>query len=388
MYKRNNFKSGKKHFQKKIKSFDPSYLISQKETKVGEIAVVQSIPEPKNSFLDFDFNSTLKNNIQYKGYKIPTPIQDQAIPLILKGEDLVGIADTGTGKTAAFLLPLINKIVLDKRQRVLIVAPTRELAVQIERELYSFTKGLNVFSAVVIGGVSIGGQIKRLKQNPHFVIGTPGRILDLVNQKKLNLGFYESVVLDEVDRMLDMGFVRDVEKIIVHLPQKRQSLFFSATITPKVEEVLKKFTHNPETVKIGSTDKLQNIKEEVIKVMQRDKMETLCKLLRKPEFFKVIVFGRTKRGVDKIGQELNKYGIRAETIHGNKSQGQRQRALDNFKKGKCNVLVATDVASRGIDVNNVSHVINYDLPETQDEYTHRIGRTGRADKKGVAISFV
>lgn len=386
MYK--NYKSGKKHFGRKIKSFDPSFLISQKEIKAGEPSVVQSIPVPQNKFSDFNLSSTLKNNIEHKGYKNPTPIQDKTIPLILSEKDIVGIADTGTGKTAAFLLPLINKVVLDKRQKVLIVAPTRELAVQIERELYSFTKGLNIFSAVLIGGVSIGGQIKKLKQNPHFVIGTPGRILDLENQKRLNLGLYQSVVLDEVDRMLDMGFVRDVEKIISKLPEVRQSLFFSATINPKVEVIIKKFTQNPETIKIDSIDKLQNIKEEVIKVRGRDKMETLCKLLRKPEFYKVIVFGRTKRGVDKIALSLNKYGIRAETIHGNKSQGQRQRALDNFKKGKCNVLVATDVASRGIDVSNVSHVVNYDLPETQEEYTHRIGRTGRADKKGVAISFV
>lgn len=388
MYKNNNFRSGKKHFERKFKSFNPSLLISQKELKAGELSVVQSIPEPENSFEDFDFNSTLKNNVLHKGYKIPTPIQDKAIPLILKGSDLVGIADTGTGKTAAFLFPLINKVVLDRRQKVLIVAPTRELAVQIDRELYSFTKNLNIYSATLIGGVSIGGQIKKLKQNPQFIIGTPGRILDLANQKKLNLGLYESVVLDEVDRMLDMGFVRDVEKIISQLPQKRHSLFFSATITPKVDEILRKFTQNPEKIKIDSIDKSQNIKEEVIKVMQRDKMKTLCVLLKKHEFKKVIVFGRTKRGVDKIGESLNKYGIRSETIHGNKSQGQRQRALDNFKRGKCSVLVATDVASRGIDVSDVTHVINYDLPETQDEYTHRIGRTGRADKKGVAISFV
>ena len=344
--------------------------------------------EPKHGFSEFVISKRLKENIGGCGFTKPTPIQDQAITEILEGKDVVGIANTGTGKTAAFLISLINKLSQNSKEKVLIINPTRELAVQIEKEFLSLAKNLGLYSVVCIGGVSIGGQIKRLQRGPHFVIGTPGRLLDLSNRKRLEFRQFGSVVLDEVDRMLDMGFIKDIQKIISQLPQRRQSLFFSATVGASVMQVMRQFTNNPVAISVKSQNIAANVDQEVIKVNGKSKIVILQELLGRQGFAKVLVFGRTKRGAEKLSKELAQRGFRVASIHGNKSQSQRQKALEMFRRGRINILIATDVVARGIDVKDITHVINYELPESYDHYLHRIGRTGRAGKKGKAITFV
>jgi len=344
---------------------------------------------PKNKFADFVVNQQIKDNILAKRYSNPTPIQDQAIPSILAGKDLIGIANTGTGKTAAFLIPLINKVSKNRSEKVFIMTPTRELALQIYEELRDFAKGLGIYGVLCIGGVSIWQQKNDLRRNPNFVIGTPGRLKDLIGERCLFLSEFHTVVLDEADRMVDIGFINDIKYLISLLPQQRQSLFFSATISGKVNEILQPFVHNPVTVSVKKQDAAENIKQDIINIPNKNKkIEQLHDLLIKKEFEKVLIFGRTKWGVQKLADELAKRGFRAAAIHGNKKQSQRQRTLERFKKNEISVLLATDVASRGLDIPNVSHVINYDLPASYDDYIHRIGRTGRADKKGVALTFV
>jgi len=367
------------------KTFDPSFIVKN----LNEVAPVKEEKfVPKNKFSDFQVSQQVKENVLGRGYIEPTPVQDQAIGEILSGHDVVGIADTGTGKTAAFLIPLIDKVYKDKSQKVLIVAPTRELAVQIEKELYSFTKNLGIFSTICIGGMPIRKQIYHLNKRPHFVIGTPGRLLDLEEQRCINFYDYQTVVLDEVDRMLDMGFLPDMERIITKLPRQRQSLFFSATITDKVRTVMNRFTASPVTISIKAQNTTSRVKQDIVRVAGERKLSTLVEMLCLDEYEKVLVFGRTKRGVETLNRELNKNGLQAASIHGNKSQNQRQYALEQFRFGKVRVLLATDVASRGLDIDDITHVINYDLPETYEDYIHRIGRTGRANKTGTAITFV
>jgi len=343
---------------------------------------------PNNNFADFKVDPRLNANIIKKGYKTPTPIQDKAIPVIIEGNDLVGIARTGTGKTAAFLIPFINKVLKNPSEKVLILAPTRELAVQIRDEFVSFTQGLNIYSVLCIGGVSMYGQIKSLLRNPQFVIGTPGRIKDLEKQHKLNLFGFKNVILDEVDNMLDMGFIHDVDAIISKLSPNRQSLFFSATITEKVEWVMRRFLKNPVVVKIDSVAPTTNVFQQIVKVGNNAKIEVLHQILIQKDFEKVLIFGRTKFGIERLSDQLTDRGFKASSIHGNKNQNQRQRALNDFKNGFTKLLLATDVASRGLDIRDVTHVINYDLPESYEDYIHRIGRTGRAGKHGVALTFV
>jgi len=366
----------------RIKTFDPTYVIKNAPTYREEKYV------SKHNFSDFAISEKLKASIRNRGFTVPTPIQDQAIPEILKQLDVVGIANTGTGKTAAFLIPLIDKVFKNRNQKVLIITPTRELAVQIEKELFLFAKSLGIYSVVCIGGVSTYNQIQKLSRRPQFVVGTPGRLLDLNSQRKLNFGEFNSVVLDEVDRMLDMGFIKDIQKIISQLPAKRQSLFFSATIGNNVMNVMKQFTQRPITISVKSQSTGINVDQDVVKVNGRGKLRVLQELLDHREFEKVLVFGRTKHGADKLARELSKIGFQVSTIHGNKTQNQRQKSLELFRQGRVNILVATDVAARGIDVDNISHVINYELPESHEDYLHRIGRTGRAGKRGKAITFV
>jgi len=386
MYRNNRFRPRRAGARRqggfRIKTFDPSHVVNNAPV------FKQEKYEPKHTFSDFAISENLKVSINRRGFTIPTPIQDQAIPEILKNRDVVGIANTGTGKTAAFLIPLINKVMLNRGQRVLIITPTRELAVQIENELTLFTRNLGIYSTVCIGGVSINAQIHRLQRKPQFVIGTPGRLLDLNNQRKLDFGQFGSVVLDEVDRMLDMGFIRDVQKIISQLPHHRHSLFFSATVGSSVMNVMKQFTLKPVTISVKSQNSTINVDQEIIRVNGRTKLEVLQELLDQREFEKVLVFGRTKRGADKLARDLARTGFRVSTIHGNKTQNQRQKSLELFRQGRVNILIATDVVARGIDVDNITHVINYELPETYDHYLHRIGRTGRAGKKGKALTFV
>ena len=343
---------------------------------------------PTNSFSDFPLNETARRNTLARGFDKPTAIQDQTILPILKGRDLVGIADTGTGKTAAFLLPLITKVSKDRNQRVLIVAPTRELAAQIQDEFKLFSLGMGIFSTLCIGGASLNAQKRMLSRRPNFVIGTPGRIKDLEGRRALNLRHYGNAVLDEVDRMLDMGFINDIRHIISLLPKSRQSLFFSATLPKETKVVMQNFLVNPIIVSIKTGATPWNVDQDIIRTQGKNKLEILHELLIKEEFRKVLVFGRTRWGVNKLETNLTKRGFKAAAIHGNKSQAQRLRALNMLKDNKVQVLVATDVASRGLDIENITHVINYDVPRTYNDYVHRIGRTGRVGKKGVALTFV
>lgn len=370
----------------RAKTFDPTPYILRSKIEVSQTVEEEYIP--KNKFNDFNIAEQLKKNIAEHGYLNPTPIQDEVIPLILEGKDVVGVAKTGTGKTAAFLIPLINKCIINRNQRVLIITPTRELAVQIRDELVSFSQGLNIDSVLCIGGVSIFPQSQRLRRNPQFVIGTPGRLGDLQQTRKLNLFNFNNIVLDEVDRMLDIGFVREIKYLVSLMPKVRQSLFFSATMPLSVVEIMKSFAQNPVTVSVKSSDNIAKICQEVVKINGRQKIDLLHDMLVMEEFKKVLVFGRTKFGMEKLSVELGKRGFRVAAIHGNKNQNQRQKALTDFKCNQVQVLLATDIASRGLDIDDVTHVINFDLPETMEDYIHRIGRTGRAGKSGTALTFI
>ncbi len=355
--------------------------------KAKEITTEQQ--SPTSLFSDFNINENLKRNIVEHGYDNTTLIQDKTIPHILEGKDVIGIANTGTGKTAAFLIPLINKAFNDRNERVLIVTPTRELAVQIVDEFRIFARGMNLEAALCIGGANMRRQEERLRYSPNFIIGTPGRLKDLIQRNRLHLTEFNNVVLDEVDRMVDIGFIADVKYFISLLPAKRQSLFFSATVSNKVNEILQTFVNNPIRVSVKSQDTAENIDQDVIRVNgNNNKQDMLHDLLRKEGFDKVLIFGRTKWGIEKLTRVLVDRGFKAASIHGNKSQWQRQRALEAFRGNEVRILLATDVASRGLDIDNVTHVINYDAPESYDDYVHRIGRTGRAGKKGIALTFV
>ncbi len=381
---RNNNNRFQRNVRRPEKKLDPTLFIKRAED--------QSLVQEENVELNFDdflLDPKLKRNILEHGYTKPTKIQEQAIPHILNGRDLIGMANTGTGKTAAFLVSLINKSYLDKSQRVLIVVPTRELAVQIGDEFKIFAKGTGLEMVTTIGGANIKRQTYALRHNPHFVIGTPGRLKDLIQRRNINLSLFQNVVLDEVDRMVDIGFIHDIKHIVALLPKKRQSLFFSATVDRKTEEILKAFVTNPITVSVKKTDTADSVEQDIVKINGgKQKIEVLHDLLIRPEFNKVIIFGRTKWGMEKLSKNLLTRGFRTLAIHGNKTQNQRQRAIDEFKSNKIQILIATDVASRGLDIDDVTHVINYDAPTNYEDYIHRIGRTGRAGKKGVALTFV
>lgn len=382
MNSRNNQKF---NFRRKYvpKTIDPSLLIRKAREETP-----QTTPIIKNQFSNFLISDQLKRNIAEKGYDIPTPIQDQVIPVALEGRDVVGVANTGTGKTAAFLIPLINKVYYSQSQRVLIVVPTRELAVQIQEECKIFAKGMNIFTSLAIGGASSHHQVSTLKKRPQFVVGTPGRLKDFVEHGKLNLATFQNTVLDEVDRMMEMGFIADIRYLISKLSPNRQSLFFSATIPPQAIPLMQGFLKNPITISVKSQDTALGIEQDVIKLNGRNKVDVLHDLLAQDEFKKVLVFGRTKWGIEKLSKMLSQRKFNVAAIHGNKNQNQRQRALGLFKSGQIRILLATDVAARGLDIDDVSHVINYDQPQSYDEYIHRIGRTGRADKKGKALTFI
>jgi ATP-dependent RNA helicase RhlE len=356
---------------------------------VKKAAAVEANPyTARHTFADFGFCEPLNRNIEASGYKEPTPIQDQAILEIAEGKDVVGIAQTGTGKTAAFLLPLINKLYTNPMQKVLIIAPTRELAVQIEKEFWAFSEMMNQYSVLCIGGASMGRQVYALRKNPHFVIGTPGRLKDLERQKVLDMHQFTTVVLDEVDRMLDMGFIKDITYLLSKVPEKRQSLFFSATVPPTVRGIMETFLHDPTVISIRTQDASDHVNQDVVKTNGKPKIEVLHNLLIQEGFSKVLLFGRTKWGIEKLTHELSTRGFKVAAIHGNKRQSQREHALEAFKSNQIQILLATDVASRGIDIPDVTHVINYDLPESHEDYIHRIGRTGRADKFGTALTFI
>ncbi|HEX8966007.1 MAG TPA: DEAD/DEAH box helicase [Patescibacteria group bacterium] len=392
-FRTSNFKPNRnfrKRPQQKFMSKDELLQVMQSVTKsriIDEPEVIQE--NPSASFESFGLSQEVLQNVTSKGYISPTPIQVQAIPMVMSGRDVIGIANTGTGKTAAFLIPLVNKILLDKSQRVLIIAPTRELAVQIRDELRNFAKGLGIYATLLIGGLNIRAQKGELRNNPHVVIGTPGRIKDLLQENSFSLNQFKNVVLDEADRMVDIGFIGDIKYFISLLPLDRQSLFFSATISGKVQEVLSSFVKNPLVASVKKQQTSQNIEQDIVKVENGyKKIDKLHDLLTQEGFDKVLIFGRTKWGIQQLTDELIQRGFRAAAIHGNKNQNQRQRALQQFKNNQIQILLATDIASRGLDIENVTHVINYEMPATKEDYIHRIGRTGRADKKGKALTFV
>lgn len=382
--KKNNF--GPKRQQAPARAFgrfNPSDFIKKVEETVAPQAYTA-----RHRFEDFAIEDVLKKNIARKGYTTPTPIQDQAIPHILEGKDLVGTANTGTGKTAAFLIPLVNHVLTKKSNHVLIIAPTRELAAQIHAELGSFKDRMQMSAALCIGGANINRQIDHLRRKPAFVIGTPGRLKDLEQQRALNFSIYTSIVLDEVDTMLDMGFIHDMKYIISKLPKQRHSLFFSATLSKQIQEVMDQFLTNPVSVSVKTRQSAAQVNQDVVKVGSSNKVDVLHDLLIKPEFTKSIVFVRTKRATDRLSRQLQERGFKVASIHGDKSQSQRRVALDMFKNNKMKVLLATDVVARGIDIDDVSHVINFDMPQSHEDYIHRIGRTGRANKIGQALTFI
>lgn len=341
-----------------------------------------------NTFLDFGFTSQLERNIKIKNFASPTPIQDQSITEVMNGRDLIGLANTGTGKTGVFLWPMINKTYKDHNQNVLIIAPTRELAIQISNEFHSYSFGMRVFSALCVGGMPIYKQIANLKRRPQFVIGTPGRLKDMNKRRLIDYSQFQNIVLDEVDRMLDMGFVGEIREVLNQLPKERQSLFFSATMPPKIKILTEEFLQNPITISINAGQTAHNVDQDIIRANDGEKFNKLQGILSQNGFNKVLIFNETKRGVEKLTTNLVDCGFKAASIHGDKRQGQRQRALDQFKNNEISILVATDVAARGLDIKDISHVINYTVPQTYDDYIHRIGRTGRCDKKGVALTFV
>jgi superfamily II DNA/RNA helicase len=344
---------------------------------------------PQHRFEDFAVDPLIHRNLSVKGFVTPSPIQDQTIPLGLAGKDIIGIANTGTGKTAAFAVPVIQGLITHRDAKALIVAPTRELAQQIDEECRSIGKGGGFTGALLIGGTGMGTQLRDLRARPRIVIGTPGRIKDHMERGTLKLDSFNFVVLDEVDRMLDMGFLPDVSFILKALSPQRQSFFFSATMDPRVQGLIRTFSNDPETVSVKSGESSDHVNQDVVHYGgTHEKLDKLHDILIKDEVSKVIVFDETQRSVEKLSNELIARGFAADAIHGGKSQGQRQRALDSFKASKTKVLVATDVAARGIDVVDITHVINYSQPQSYQDYVHRIGRAGRAGRVGHALTFV
>ena len=374
---------GRRGGGRRMPTFDPSQFINTNPVDVEEV-----VYEAKHKFSTFGLNGKLVHSITSMGIEVPSPIQDQIIPEILNGHDVIGLAETGTGKTAAFLIPLIEKTLKEYNRQTLILAPTRELAIQIEDELKKLTRNFKIFSTVCVGGTNIRPQINGLRRKNHFVIGTPGRVLDLINRKHFKATEVTTVVLDEADRMLDMGFIHDMREILSSTPDDRETLFFSATMNKDAEKIVNDFLRDPVTISVKKKDVTNSIEQDVVPHGHHDKFETLTNLLADDTFKRILIFGSMKHSVEKLARELSSHGIKAESIHGNKSHGQRQHALAKFKSGNARVLVATDVAARGIHVDNVTHVINYDLPNTFEDYVHRIGRTGRGKNKGKALTFV
>jgi superfamily II DNA/RNA helicase len=360
---------------------DPARFVKQAS------ANADAIYEPDHTFEDFDIKAGIKANLARLGYSVPTLIQDKAIPAALEGKDIIGLANTGTGKTAAFGVPILNRLASEPASKALIIAPTRELAQQIEAEFRKIAQGSGITGVVLIGGTSMGPQTHGLRANPRIVIGTPGRIKDHVERRNLNLATFNVVVLDEVDRMLDMGFVNDIRTIFGQTAYDRQSYFFSATMDDRVNRLIQEFAAGAITISVKSGITADNINQDMVRyATPAEKMDKLHDALLKSH--KVIIFDETKRNVEKLGKELVTRGFKADSIHGGKNQSQRQRALKRFKDNEVNVLVATNVAARGIDVADVTHVINYSLPQTYDDYIHRIGRAGRAGRAGHALTFV
>jgi ATP-dependent RNA helicase RhlE len=347
------------------------------------------------SFENLNLIEPILKALKTEGYTTPTPIQEQSIPIILDRKDLLGCAQTGTGKTAAFAIPILQILeggkIYDKGPRAikcLILTPTRELAIQIGESFAAYGRHTGMKHTVIFGGVSQGSQVSALKSGVDILIATPGRLLDLINQKFVHLHYLKIFVLDEADRMLDMGFIHDVKKIITKIPQKRQTLFFSATMPDEIQKLANTILVNPEKVEVTPVSSTADtIDQSLFFVEKNDKKKLLIHILNDKSIKSALIFSRTKHGADKITKDLVKAGIKTEAIHGNKSQNARQKALSNFKSGQIKALIATDIAARGIDIDELSHVINFELPNIPETYVHRIGRTGRAGSSGIAYSF-
>lgn len=356
-------------------------------------AVVKEVSEeyqPKHAFADFEVNPRLAQKIEQRGFKSPSPIQDQIIPHGLQGRDVIGIANTGTGKTMAFAIPVLNHLMTNPRAKALIVAPTRELADQILQECKTLLTNSGLYYALLIGGAPMGAQLRDLNRRPNLVIGTPGRIKDHLTRGSLELTTFTMVVLDEVDRMLDMGFIDDMRDILKCIPpENRQSYFFSATIDQRVRTLIGDYSTDAISVSVVTGETADSVEQDVVHYThQNDKVTKLTDILISDKDNKVLIFDETRRDVDKLSRSLRDLGFKADLIHGGKTQGQRKRALDNFKQNKINIMVATDVAARGIDVDGVTHVINYSTPQSYNDYVHRIGRAGRAGRTGYAFTFI
>ncbi|MDB5111655.1 MAG: box helicase [Mucilaginibacter sp.] len=347
------------------------------------------------SFENLNLIEPILRALKTEGYTTPTPIQEQAIPIVLQHKDLLGCAQTGTGKTAAFSIPMLQLLYQDRLQhkeqktiKALILTPTRELAIQINESLAAYGKHTGLKHLVIFGGVSQGPQTDALRRGIDILVATPGRLLDLINQRFVHLDHVKMLVLDEADRMLDMGFVHDVKKIIAKVPAKRQTLFFSATMPNEIQQLANTILTNPEKVEVTPVSSTADtIQQELYYVEKNDKRSLLAHILKDKNIKTALVFTRTKHGADKVVKDLVRIGITAEAIHGNKSQNARQRALTNFKNRTTRVLIATDIAARGIDIDELTHVINYEIPNIPETYVHRIGRTGRAGASGIALSF-
>jgi ATP-dependent RNA helicase RhlE len=343
----------------------------------------------KNDFADFAIHPLFKNNIAGKGYKMPSEIQDKAIALGLSGRDVVGVANTGTGKTAAFAIPILNKLVHERDSQALIIAPTRELALQIEGQCKLLAQHSGLSGALIIGGLPMGSQVNALKNGANIIIGTPGRLKDHVKQGTLKLNNCRMVVLDEVDRMLDMGFINDVRHLLELLPAERQSFFFSATLGPEIDMLIQSFSKDPVTVNVKAGETSDNVHQDVIAYETKpQRLDLLHDLLLRSDVRKTLIFCEMKCGAERLAKELVARGFNADALHGGKTQNRRRRALDSFRDSSINILVATDVAARGIDVIDITHVINFDEPHSYNDYIHRIGRAGRAGRIGHALTFV
>ena len=370
---------------KKASTLDTSLLV-----KEADHSMIEKVFRSDRMVRELPIDTKLRQALAAKGYERPTEIQDRTLETLLEGRDLLGIAQTGTGKTGAFLIPIIEQLLHNRvSPYALVVVPTRELALQVEDEFKSMAKGLGLYSACLIGGTNINRDLQNLRRSTHVVIATPGRLLDLADRRAIDLRKFKTLVLDEFDRMLDMGFIKDVNRILGGMTQRNHTMLFSATLDKSQQSMINTILKNPVVVKVNGNSSADGIAQEVIRLKPgEDKFKVLQEMLSHHEFSKVLLFEETKHRVSRLCLKLNNAGIRADQIHGNKSQNARQSALKAFKQGRVQVLVATDVASRGIDVSDVSHVINYQVPQTHDSYIHRIGRTGRAGKLGKAYTFV
>jgi len=385
--KRNNYRGGAQRNRK------PKQRSTVKVSELTQKAVPQKTEKyiASRTFAEMPIHPQLKEAIVRKGFEHPTEIQDKTLEDLLDGRDLLGVARTGTGKTGAFLIPLIHRMLNDNGNfQSLVLVPTRELAMQVEEEFKSLTKGLKLYSSVFIGGTNINKDLQNLRRKSQLVVATPGRLIDLANRGALRFKDFKVLILDEFDRMLDMGFSQDVKRITEAMTQRQHTMLFSATVDNKQQPFIDRLLNKPVEIKVSSGEATgEHIDQEIIRLNEgEDKFYYLLNIVKQPDFEKVLVFAETKRWVNRVNKKLAKAGVRSDEIHGNKTQNYRQKALGKFKNGKIQVLVATDVAARGLDVSDVTHVINYQLPGSMDSYIHRIGRTGRAGKKGKAYTFV